>query len=156
MSTLTYDPCLLVTNSDTDVFGIVSMQTDDTLMLGTAAFLSLEEKKIQKAQFRSKPKAALTPEVQLDFNGCTLTMNASNASNASKTILTLGQKGQGEKIRLVDITASDRAQQYMKQRARGAYIASTCQPEASFDLSVAAQAQQPSDKDIKALNKRLK
>jgi hypothetical protein len=44
----------------------------------------------------------------------------------------------------------------MEQRARGAYIASTCQPEASFDLSVAAQAQQPSDEDIKALNKRLK
>jgi hypothetical protein len=93
MLTSTYDPCLLVTNSDIDVFGIVGMQTDDTLMLGTAAFLSLEEKKIQKAQFRSKPKAALTLEVQLDFNGCTLTMNASNASNASKTILTLGQKG---------------------------------------------------------------
>jgi hypothetical protein len=53
----------LVTNSNTDVFGIVGMQTDDTLMLGTAAFLLLEEKKIQKAQFRLKPKAALTPEV---------------------------------------------------------------------------------------------
>jgi hypothetical protein len=56
----------------------------------------------------------------------------------------------------VDIKAHDRAQQYMEQRARGAYIASTCQPEASFDLSVAAQAQQPSDEDIRALNKRLK
>lgn len=44
----------------------------------------------------------------------------------------------------------------MEQRARGAYIASTCQAEASFDLSVAAQAQQPSDEDIRALNKRLK
>jgi hypothetical protein len=44
----------------------------------------------------------------------------------------------------------------MEQRARGAYIALTCQLEASFDLSVAAQAQQPSDEDIKALNKRLK
>jgi hypothetical protein len=37
-----------------------------------------------------------------------------DASKASKTILTLGQKGQGGKIRLVDITASDRAQQYME------------------------------------------
>jgi hypothetical protein len=44
----------------------------------------------------------------------------------------------------------------MEQRARGAYIALTCQPEASFDLSVAAQAQQPSDKDIREINKRLK
>jgi hypothetical protein len=39
------------------------MQIDDTLMLRTAAFLLLEEKKIQKAQFRSKPKAVLTLEV---------------------------------------------------------------------------------------------
>ena len=150
MSTSTYDPCLLITNSDADVFGIVGMQTDDTLMLGTAAFMSLEEKKIQKAKFRSKLKAVLTPEVQLDFNGCTLLMDT------SEPILNLRQKGQGGKIKLVDIRSPDRAQQYTEQRARGAYIASTCQPEASFDLSVAAQAQQPSDEDIKALNKRLK
>ena len=44
----------------------------------------------------------------------------------------------------------------MEQRASGAYVASTCQPEASFDLSVAAQAQQPSDEDIRTHNKRLK
>jgi hypothetical protein len=150
MSTSTYDPCLLITNVDTDVFGIVGMQTDDTLMLGTATFSSLEEKKIQKAQFRSKLKTVLMPNVQLNFNGCTLSMDASEPA------LNLGQKGQGGKIKLVDIRSHDRAQQYMEQRARGAYIASTCQPEASFDLSVAAQAQQPSDEDIKALNKRLK
>ncbi|KAF7570471.1 hypothetical protein PtrM4_104730 [Pyrenophora tritici-repentis] len=150
MATSTYDPCLLITNSDTSIFGIVGMQTDDTLMLGTPAFSLLEEKKIQKAEFRSKPKSVLTPEIQLDFNGCTLTIDA------SKPILNLRQKGQGGKIKLVDVRAPDRAQQYTEQRARGAYIASTCQPEASFDLSVAAQAQQPSDEDIKALNKRLK
>ena len=85
----------------------------------------------------------------MDFNGCTLTMDAGQALN-------LRQKGQGGRIKLVDIKASDRAQQYTEQRARGAYIASTCQPEASFDLSAAAQAQHPSDKDIKALNRRLK
>jgi hypothetical protein len=44
----------------------------------------------------------------------------------------------------------------MEQRARGAHIASICQLEASFDLSVAAQVQQPPDEDIKALNKRFK
>jgi hypothetical protein len=86
----------------------------------------------------------------LPRHDCTLTMDA------SKPILSLRQKGQGGKIKLVDIRSPDRAQQYTEQRARGAYIASTCQPEASFDLSVAAQAQQPSDEDIKALNKRLK
>jgi hypothetical protein len=150
MSTLTYDPCLLVTNGNAHAFGLVSMQTNDTLMLGTAEFSSLEEKKLEEAQFRSKLKTVLSPDVQLDFNGCTLTIEKGEA------ILDLKQKGQGGKIELVDIKAHDRAQQYMEQRARGAYIASTCQPEASFDLSVAAQAQQPLDEDIKALNKRLK
>ncbi|CAE7034277.1 hypothetical protein PTTW11_11401 [Pyrenophora teres f. teres] len=150
MATSTYDPCLLITNGNADVFGIVGMQTDDTIMLGTPAFSSLKEKKIQKAEFRSKPKSILIPETQLDFNRCTLTIDA------NKPILDLRQKGQGGKINLVDAKAHNSAQQYTEQRARGAYIASTCQPEASFDLSVAAQAQQPSDEDMKALNKRLK
>jgi hypothetical protein len=51
MSTLTYNPCLLVTNRNVDAFGLVGMQTDNTLMLRTAAFLSLEEKKLEEAQF---------------------------------------------------------------------------------------------------------
>jgi hypothetical protein len=132
MSTSTYDPCLLVTNRDADAFRLVSMQTNDTLMLRTATFSSLEEKKLEEAQFRSKPKTVLTLDVQLDFNGCTLTIENSEA------IMNLKQKGQGGKIKLVDIKAHDRAQQYIEQRARGAYIALTCQLEASFDLSVAA------------------
>ncbi|KAK1918638.1 hypothetical protein P3342_001687 [Pyrenophora teres f. teres] len=44
MATSTYDPCLLITNGNADVFGIVGMQTDDTIMLGTPAFSSLKEK----------------------------------------------------------------------------------------------------------------
>jgi hypothetical protein len=51
MSTLTYNPCLLVTNRDEDAFRLVSMQTNNTLMLRTAAFSSLEEKKLEEAQF---------------------------------------------------------------------------------------------------------
>lgn len=44
----------------------------------------------------------------------------------------------------------------MQQRARGAYIATICQPKASFDLSAAAQHKDPkSDKRV-LLNKRLK
>ncbi|KAF1934674.1 hypothetical protein EJ02DRAFT_439721 [Clathrospora elynae] len=76
--------------------------------------------------------------------------------DTDKAILNLRQKGQGGKIKLVDIKASDCAQQYTEQRACRAYIASTCQPEASFDLSIAAQAQQPSNEDINALNKHLR
>ena len=43
----------------------------------------------------------------------------------------------------------------MQQRARGAYLAGLCQPEAAFDLSIAAQHQEPAEEDVKALNSRL-
>ncbi|KAI0991711.1 hypothetical protein K3495_g16476, partial [Podosphaera aphanis] len=49
----------------------------------------------------------------------------------------------------------DYRQKYIEQRARAAYIASTCQPEAIFDCSVAAQHQDPGKMEVKALNKRL-
>ena len=48
MSTLTYDPYLLVINGKVDAFGLVGMQTDDTLILRAAIFLSLEEKKLKE------------------------------------------------------------------------------------------------------------
>ncbi|KAM4061020.1 cwf18 domain containing protein [Hirsutella rhossiliensis] len=43
----------------------------------------------------------------------------------------------------------------MLLNAPGAYIASICQPEATYDCSVAAQAQEPVNTDFKALNKRI-
>ena len=42
--------------------------------------------------------------------------------------------------------------QYVAQRARGAYVASVCQPEAAFNLSFAAQVINPKETNIKALN----
>ena len=45
--------------------------------------------------------------------------------------------------------------QYIAQRAKKAYIASMCQPEASFDLAFAAQTTNPNDNDVKDINKRL-
>jgi hypothetical protein len=53
------------------------------------------------------------------------------------------------------VNSPDFKQEYLEQRARGAYIATICQPEASYDLSVAAQQQDPTEEDVKLLNKRL-
>ncbi|KAF7578904.1 hypothetical protein PtrM4_031440 [Pyrenophora tritici-repentis] len=147
MATSTYDPCLLITNGRREAFGIVGLQTDDTLAIGTPAFSGAEDAALQKANFRAKPKERLSKEVSLEFNGCTLTLRGD-------TIL-LTQKGQGAKIEIIDPKAANRAQKYMEQRARGAYIASICQPEASFDLSAAAQIQQPKDTEYVKLNRRL-
>ncbi len=43
----------------------------------------------------------------------------------------------------------------MEQRARGVYIASICQPEATFDYSIAAQSKEPCNNDIALRNKRI-
>ena len=64
-------------------------------------------------------------------------------------------KDQGKRIDLVDPKSTTVKQAYLEQRARGAYIATICQPEAAFDLSSAAQHQDPGKEEIKALNKRL-
>jgi len=45
--------------------------------------------------------------------------------------------------------------QYAAQRARGAYIATVCQPESAYDLSFAAQVVDPQEENIKQLNKRI-
>jgi hypothetical protein len=147
MMTSSYDPCLLVTTTK-DAFGVVGMQTDDTLILGDRNFVQLENEELQKAKLNAKPIETLSYEEPLIFNGCIL-----RQEDATMTII---QKGQGAKLKLIDPKSDDRQDQYREQRARGAYIATICQPEALFDLSVAAQHQQPSDEDIKALNKRLK
>ncbi|KAH9991518.1 hypothetical protein F4779DRAFT_623696 [Xylariaceae sp. FL0662B] len=68
---------------------------------------------------------------------------------------TAKQRGQGQQLCKIDKSADDAPQQYVAQRARGAYIASVCQPEASFDLSTAAQVIEPTEKDIDALNDRI-
>ena len=160
MRTSTYDPCLLVTSDyttgtqlsdldDKSAFGIVGMQTDDTLILGTRTFSLLEEEKIQKEHIKCKPKTTLTPSQPFDFNGTKLTMGADGT-------ITMTQKGQGTRIEQVNDESDDAAQRYIEQRARGAYLASICQPEAAYDLSVAAQAKTPDENDIKLLNKRLK
>jgi hypothetical protein len=147
MESSTYDPCLLI-STNKERFGIVAMQTDDTLGLSNKEFAVLEDKELNKANFTAKPKETLSTANPLQFNGCILSL-------ANNGTLALTQKGQGTKIELIDIKSADRKQLYVQQRARGAYIASICQPEAAFDLSVAAQHQEPTSEEYTALNKRL-
>ena len=64
MATLIYNPCLLVTTTDGD-FGLIRMQTDDTLGLLNQGFLDLEEKELLTASFIAKPKETLLIELKL-------------------------------------------------------------------------------------------
>jgi hypothetical protein len=72
MVTLTYDLCLLITSDG--FFGVIGMQTDDTLMICSPEFSAKEEEKIQKAAFRAKFKARLAKSSPMEFNEARLTL----------------------------------------------------------------------------------
>ena len=163
MKTSTYDPCLLYRRTNDTLDGITGMQTDDTLMTCNESFAFDEDSVIKKAQIMSKARQTLTPEAPLMFNGAVVNREPDGS-------ITVTQPRQCQNLAVVNThkpmsTTSARGNtrdmlstkdQYVAQRARGAYIASVCQPEATFDVSVAAQvSQEPTDEQIKALNKRI-
>jgi hypothetical protein len=140
MKTSTYNPYLLVITAESGCFSLIGMQTNDTFGLNNFTFAI---RKSDEITFLAKDRQTLTEDEPLIFNGCILTIDGPH--------LRLKQKNQGQKLE----AATDR-KTYIKQRARGAYIATTCQPMASFDLSVAAQIPNPSKNDIAKLNRRIK
>jgi hypothetical protein len=146
MSTSSYDPCLLISDPDKP-FGIVGLQTDDTLILGMSDFNEQEEAELKKAGFLAKPKEMLSDKNQISFNG--------GIVKQDKDRIWFRQKGQGTNLVTIDLKSKDRTTTYREERARGAYVAMLCQPEASYDLSVAAQFQEPEDEDVRNLNKRI-
>jgi hypothetical protein len=166
MTESTYDPCLLFTNQN-ESFGVVGMQTDDTLMLGDDRFAELEESELEKAKLMSKKREMLIIFTPIKFNGGVISLI--EATSKGSYSLSLTQPKQFDQIQLVNLLTpvdltSSRGQirksvtpkdQYVAQRARGAYIATMSQPEASFDLSLAAQATNPKEEDTKRLNKHL-
>jgi hypothetical protein len=147
MKTSTYDPCLLMTDEPAQTFGITGLQTDDTLSVVSEAFSLREEDELKKAKLRAKAKTTLTEDTPIEFNGGKISLVKGN--------VVLTQKGQSKDLRTINLKAKDAVQKYVEQRARGAYIASVCQPEASFDLSVAAQTIEPTPENIKSLNNRI-
>ncbi|CAE7020321.1 hypothetical protein PTTW11_03045 [Pyrenophora teres f. teres] len=109
METSTYDPCLLISKATdagtTTGFGIVGMQTDDTLGLSDNAFADREDKELR---FKAKDKQYLTDTDPIEFNGCTVRLGSDN-------VITLRQKKQGEKLE----SAVDMKSYQKKNVARG-------------------------------------
>ena len=66
MKQSTYDPCLLY---EAEPFGLVGMQTDDTLMLAGDQFAEKEEKGIHKAGIMTKNREQLKVDKPIKFNG---------------------------------------------------------------------------------------
>ena len=162
MAQSTYNPCLLYT--PTNGFGVVGLQTDNTLLLADPEFAHAEETELQKAKFLAKDREQLTVQHPIKFNGGQITLTGT----VTDCTISLTQERQAQSLKLVanhaiDLTSSrgeirkgvTPTDQYVAQRARGAYIATVCQPEAAFDLSSAAQVTDPKKEDINLLNKRI-
>jgi hypothetical protein len=95
----TYNPCLLITITKT-VFGVVKIQTNDTLILRSKKFNTIKDKKLTKAKFSVKPKKLLSLKTLLIFNGCILTQK-------KEDVVKLQQKEQGKKLKTVNSKAKD-------------------------------------------------
>jgi hypothetical protein len=80
-------------------FGVVKIQTDNTLILGSKEFDTIKNKKLTKAKFSAKPKELLFLNTLLIFNGCILTQKKAN--------IELQQKEQGKKLKTVNLIAKD-------------------------------------------------
>lgn len=159
----TYDPCLLYTSDNSNGFGIIGMQTDNTLILADEAFARSEEEQLIIANIMAKGREKLSSITPIKFNGGIIKQNPDGS-------IYLNQKKQCKNLRLIDlktpldligarrqirkvITPKD---QYVAQKIKNACVAIVFQPEASFDLFFAAQVINPKEGDAKLGNKRLK
>jgi hypothetical protein len=151
----------ITTPVDHTGFGIIGIQTDDTLILADTTFATQEADKLKKAQFLSKEQEQLTQSHLVKFNGGNISLREDNS-------IIFTQERQCKTLRLVTTYTSDLTStrgairkavtpkdQYITQRARGAYIVTVSKPEAAFDLSFAAQVVNPKEEHAKQLNKRL-
>ena len=66
MTKLTYDPCLLYIN--TNRFGIIGLQTDNTLLLIDDTLATAEKTELKKAKFIVKEREKLTLDTLIKFN----------------------------------------------------------------------------------------
>ncbi len=159
----TFDSCLLHTEIEFMHFGVIDIQTDDTLILADDEFVTLEENELARAHLTFKRREKLNLITSIKFNDELIIL-----ADDDNTLL-LTQSKQFDQIRLINLSfsinlTSSRGKirkmitlkdQYIAQRARDVYIATISQLEASFDLSFAAQTINLKEEDAKRLNQRL-
>ncbi|RFU28087.1 hypothetical protein B7463_g8248, partial [Scytalidium lignicola] len=77
MKPSTYDPCLLY---NTEPFGVVRLQTNNTLFVGDIQFAELKQKQLKKANFLAKEHKTLTTNKGIKFNGDIIQLNNTRIS----------------------------------------------------------------------------
>ena len=84
MTTFTFNPCFLITTTGT-LFGIISIQTNNIIILEDDQFSALKEDELVKVNLIAKLKKKLNLTTPLLFNRCILSLN--------KDSIVLHQKG---------------------------------------------------------------
>jgi Reverse transcriptase (RNA-dependent DNA polymerase) len=156
-----YDSCLLLTTSESGGRGIIGLQVDDTIMLADDDFCRAEQAAMDAAGFATKSIVKLVPGTSEKFNGNEVMLHVDGT-------ITITQERHCKALNPVTLAPQDLStargntrknatmqEQYIAQRARAAYVAISCQPEACVDLSMAAQTTSPTPEDMNALNKRI-
>lgn len=144
-----------------DPFNIVSLQTDNTLLLAEDVFADAEEAKIRQAKLMSKDQNYFTIDKSIKFNGTMIELELNgDVTLKQKTHITgisLVTKFEASIVSTKSVIHINllSKEQYIAQRVKRAYVASICQFEAFFDLSYAVQSTNPTSNDITRLNKRL-
>lgn len=92
----TYDSCLLYTDGNDKGFGVVGLQTDDTLILADNIFAATEEKELKEAKLLGKDREKLTLHTPIKFNGGYIRLTDDNS-------LFLSQERQCQCLRLVTV-----------------------------------------------------
>jgi hypothetical protein len=96
MKESTYDSCLLYTNENG--FGVVGLQTDDTLVLANKSFAEAEESELNKANFLVKDREQLTFTTPIKFNSGQIKLK-------NDSLICLTQERQCQHLRLVALKA---------------------------------------------------
>lgn len=132
------DPCVLIKRSKGQLEGLILLQVDDTLGLGTTNFM--EEEQHHSQAFRCKPRTRLSA-IPTTFNGITITSH-DNMIKIQQT----------EKIMKLKPATTDK--EFASQRALAQYIGVNVRPDTCAPIQLIAPGNAPTTKsEFKTLKK---
>lgn len=140
------DKCVLVRRTGTQLQGLSALQVDDSYGFGDSKFLEEEETHSKKFQaVRSKPRKLLSTGDSTTFNGCTISILKNHRHLITQT----------DKIQSIkEVTTPE---EFKSTRAALQYIGTCSRPDICAAVQLlACNADNPSQEDIKALNKVIR
>lgn len=137
------DPCFLMKHrEDGTIDGVVVLQVDDSLIVGSKQFMKMEEE--AASEFQTKPRTYITDNIT-GFNGIQLrrTANGTITMNAQP------------KITRLKIPQSEK--EFASERAAVQYIGGTCRPDVCANTQLIAPGSEPTTKaEHRTLAKTIK